>query len=83
MVPVLMMTGTFLKKAQWFKDKNIPLLLGAAGVALALIHVLSSVNVYTVQQVLSAVFTALTQGLCCAGVSVYMHQTVKQRHKRE
>ncbi len=81
LVPVLYAAGIGLKKAQWVQDNRIPLLLGALGVVLALVYVLAGCELCTWKTVLMAVFTGVTQGILCAGASVYINQLVKQKEK--
>lgn len=81
LIPVLYLIGVALKKST-IKDKFIPLLLGATGIVLALIWVLASCD-YHGKEVFTAVFTAITQGILCAGASVYANQIVKQITKKE
>lgn len=83
LVPVLSFIDSWLKRAEWFADKYIPAVLGAIGIVLALLYTLSVSQLTTRQQVLSAVFTAATQGIACAGASVYAHQLMKQSKKDE
>lgn len=78
LVPVLYFIGAGLKKSQYFADKHIPLLLGAAGVLLSLIYVLATAALDGWQTILLAGFTAITQGVLCAGCSVYVNQIIKQ-----
>ncbi len=81
LIPVLYFIGTGLKKSEAVLDKHIPLLLGAVGVALALVWVLASSDMSGMQDALQAVFAAVTQGVLCAGCSVYADQFGKQHGK--
>ena len=83
LIPVLYFLGTGLKRSEAVLDKHIPLLLGAAGVALALIWVLASSDMSGAQDILQAIFAAVTQGVLCAGCSVYADQLGKQHEKDE
>lgn len=78
LVPVLYFVGAGLKKAAFFADRYIPLALGACGVLLAVVYVLATSAMNGWQDVLLAAFTAITQGVLCAGCSVYVNQLVKQ-----
>ena len=64
--------GAYLKKSE-FRDKYIPLVLGAVGIVLAVIYI-------CVLDGLSArnVFNGITQGILYAATSVYANQIVKQ-----
>lgn len=83
LIPVLYFIGMGLKKAQTVADKYIPLLLGGAGVLLALLWVLAASELAGAQDILRAIFAAVTQGILCAGCSVYVHQIGKQHGKEE
>lgn len=80
---VLYFIGMGLKQAQAVKDKYIPLILGAVGVALCAIWVLATSPLGTVQDIAMAVFTAIVQGILVAGLSTYINQIVKQSGKVE
>ena len=77
LVPVLYLLGSLLKRSR-VKDERIPLILGAASVALCCVWVFATTPISSAKEVLLAVFTAVTQGLLLAGTSVYTHQIVKQ-----
>ena len=78
LVPVLYIIGAGAKKSRAVADNRIPLLLGAVGVLLAVVYVLAACRFTGWQSCLMAVFTAFTQGILCAGASVYVHQLIKQ-----
>ena len=78
LVPVLYIIGMGLKKSTYFSDNAIPLILGACGVLLAVVYVTATSEFASWQNGLMAVFTALTQGMLCAGASVYVNQLIKQ-----
>ena len=81
LVPVLYLMGMGLKKAAWFKDSLIPVLLGACGVVLAAVWVFATADVSGGKAIATAAFTAVTQGVLCAGASVYANRIVKQAQK--
>lgn len=83
LIPVLYFVGAGLKKAAAVADKWIPLLLGGVGIALAAVWVLASSPLGGWQEILLAVFTAVVQGVLCAGGSVYANQVLKQAGKDE
>ena len=83
LVPVLCIIGTFLKKAKTFADKYIPLALTLVGIVLAALWVVGTVPMGTTREIALAVFTALVQGVICAGLAVYGDQMVKQTGKTE
>lgn len=83
LIPVLYFIGIALKNWPEVKDKFIPLILGVAGVVLAIIWVLATTNITGAQAALMAVFVAFTQGILCAGASVYVDQAVFKQPKRD
>ena len=78
LVPVLYFAGMGLKKSTYFNDNAIPLLLGIFGVLLSLLYVMATGTLGSWQDILMAAFTAITQGILCAGASVYVNQLIKQ-----
>ena len=77
LVPVLYIVGLGLKKTS-LSDKYIPIILGCAGIILSTIYLLSVIQITSVQDVWNAIFAAITQGILCAGASVYANQIYKQ-----
>lgn len=73
-VPVLWVLGRLLKEASFLRNRWIPLILGIIGMLLAVCRTAGEAETLA----LSDIFTALTQGLLCAGAAVYGHQLVKQ-----
>lgn len=82
LVPVLYLIGAGLKKSE-FSDKLIPAALGLAGVLLAAMYIAATGAFAGAQDVIAGAFAALTQGVLCAGASVYVNQVVKQAGKHE
>lgn len=82
LVPVLIFLGSAVKKSGLFPARFIPLALGAVSVGFAVIYVFGSCG-FESCSFASALFTAVTQGLLCAAMSVYCHQLVKQKSKKE
>ena len=80
MVPVLNIIGMMFKDAQAFEDRYIPSSLGGLGVLLAGLWVIGTANFAAgdVRAIVLAVFTAIVQGIICAGLAVYFNQLVKQ-----
>lgn len=83
LVPVLYFIGMGLKKMDSTTDKYIPALLGAAGIVLATLYVLATGVLSNWQTVVLAVFTGITQGILCAGATVYINQLIKQAGKED
>lgn len=77
LIPVLYIVGLALKKTA-ISDKLIPLILGAAGVVLSAVHLFASCEVTDGSCALSVIFASFTQGVLCAGASVYANQIYKQ-----
>ena len=73
-VPVLWVLGKLLKEAAFVRDKYIPLILGGIGILLAVCYIAGSGAAVTA----TGIFTAITQGILCAGAAVYGHQLIKQ-----
>lgn len=78
LIPVLYLIGMGLKKLERIRDGLIPVLLGLAGIALAVIWVFATAELSGIRAICTAVFTAVTQGILCAGCSVYCNQLIKQ-----
>ena len=82
LIPVLYLFGSALKKSQ-VADKNIPWLLGLFSVVLSFLFIVATSVIEGWQEAVMAVFSGLTQGILCAGASVYVNQIVKQSGKSE
>lgn len=70
LIPVLYLIGYALKRTTVISDKFIPLILGAAGIALTACYELTTGQFN--------LFAAITQGILCAGASTYANQIYKQ-----
>lgn len=77
LVPVLYIVGLGLKKTS-LSDKFIPLILGASGVILSAIWMFTTCEVFDQRCILTIIFASITQGILCAGTSVYANQIYKQ-----
>lgn len=77
LIPLLYVVGMILKDAAFVRDNHIPLILGGVGVVLAICYVCGDAATIS----LTAVATAVTQGILCAGVAVYGNQIFKQMKK--
>lgn len=82
LIPVLYLIGMGIKQSK-IKDNYIPVILGACGVILAILYIIGTEPLLTVQSTITAIFTAITQGILCAGASVYINQIYKQAIKNE
>lgn len=77
LVPVLYLIGAGIRKSE-IANKHIPWILGLVSVVLAGLYIFASEPILSSQNVAIAVFTAITQGILCAGASVYVNQIIKQ-----
>ena len=82
LIPVLYLCGVGIKKSQ-IEDRFIPILLGAISVGLSFLFVVSTSDINGWQEVLMVTFSSITQGILCAGASVYVNQIIKQTGKDE
>lgn len=82
LVPVLYFIGIGLKKSK-LPDKWIPLTLGVLAVMLSAIWVIATTDISNLQEAAFAIFTAVTQGVLAAGMSVYANQLYIQARKEE
>ena len=82
LVPVLYIFGEALKKSE-IANKHIPWFLGVVAMAMGLIYVLATSSLASWQEILLAIFSGITQGVLCAGASVYVNQVVKQASREE
>lgn len=80
LIPVLYLIGAWIKKSE-LDDKFIPLILGVFGVCVATVFLLALEPINSFQDVLTAVGSGITQGILCAGASVYANQIYKQSKK--
>lgn len=77
----LYIVGAGLKKTQTVKDNYIPYILGVVGIVLSAIWVMANSPLGNTQDVLTAIFTSIVQGILVAGVSTYVNQLIKQAKK--
>lgn len=82
LIPVLYMFGTALKKSQ-ISNRHIPWLLGAFSVILSVMFLFATSEIEGTKATLISIFSGITQGILCAGASVYVNQLVKQASKDE
>lgn len=82
LVPVLYIVGLGLKKSK-IPDKWIPFILGITGIVLSVVWVIATTDIFGVQEIAWAMFTAVTQGILVAGASVYANQLYIQAKKEE
>lgn len=82
LIPVLYAIGMGLKKSK-VPDTLIPLLLGGIAVVLSGALVIATSDIFTFKDVAYALFVSVTQGVLCAGASVYFNQLYVQSKKKE
>lgn len=82
LIPVLYLLGVGLKRSKT-SDKHIPWVLGAVSITLSLLYIAATSDITKWQEMIMILFTGMTQGVLCAGASVYINQFVKQAGKRE
>lgn len=80
-VPALYFLGYVLKTSKRFEDELIPAVLVIVGVVIAFLFILSTMPLTTTQAWGSAIFSAITQGVCIAGAAVLTNQIIKQANK--
>ena len=82
LIPVMYFIGIGLKKSR-LSDKWIPMVLGVSAVVLSSAWVIATSDISCLQEMASALFTAVTQGVLVAGASVYANQLYIQIKKEE
>lgn len=75
-IAMLYVLGLIIKQIEKINDKYIPAILGVVGVIVCILYVVS-VEGFTGL----GAFTAVTQGILCAGAAVYVNQIIKQSNK--
>ena len=79
LIPFCVVLGLILKSASFIKDSLIPLILGGVAILLAICYIAGDSETFGT----TGWFTAITQGILCAGAAVYGHQIVKQLFKSD
>lgn len=77
LIPVLYILGLILKRCA-LNDKFIPLVIGGISIILCAVWTFATCEIIDYHCVLNAIFAAVTQGVLCAGASVYANQIYKQ-----
>ncbi len=78
LIPVLTIAGGMMKKTARLADSKIPALLGICGMILATVWEVCHFGISA-----ESFFSGVTQGILCAGASVYANQIKKQKEKSE
>lgn len=81
LIPVLYLLGAGIKNSDLIPNKHIPIALGCAGIVLCGLYVFANGEVHGGNEIATALFTAVTQGVLIAGASVYVNQIIKQEGK--
>lgn len=82
LIPALYVVGIGLKKSK-LPDTLIPLILGGISITLSTSWIIASSNISTLKDVAYAIFVSVTQGILCAGASVYFNQLKVQSKKED
>jgi len=77
LIPALVFIGYCVKHKTGADNKNIPWVLGVAGVAFAAVWIFASQMPQTPFEALTAAFTAICQGLLAAAGAVFANQLYK------
>ena len=80
LIPVIHFIGSILKNSH-YKDNLIPVTNGIVSIVLCALYVLGTSEITGTREFTLAVFTAITQGILCAGTATYANQIVKQVNK--
>lgn len=82
LIPVLWLIGDIIKKTK-LSSRFIPLIVGLIGIALAGIYMFATLEHYTAACIARGAFASITQGILCAGGSVYAHELIKNIIKKD
>ena len=75
LIPVLYLVGYAIKKTGAVKANYIPLILGGVGIGVSTLWLIGAGDGGNIA---TLVFSAIIQGILCAGASVYANQIWKQ-----
>lgn len=78
LVPVLYLIGKVVKDSTGIDNRHIPTILTVVAVVLCSVYLFATATYNTVQDIAMMVFTAIVQGVLCAGASVLINQFYKQ-----
>ena len=73
LIVVLYFIGIGLKKTKLIRDNYIPLVIGVAGIVIAALYLYGTEGFSAL-----STYRAVSQGILCAGMSVYVNQMYKQ-----
>ena len=78
LIPVLYLIGSVVKGSTGIDNRHIPTILTIVGIVMCTIYLFATAVYNTSQDIAMLVFTAVVQGVLCAGASVLANQLVKQ-----
>lgn len=81
LVPVCYLIGVVFKNSKAMRDESIPLVLGIFSIMMSLLYIFSVNDVTSFKDVATLIFAGVTQGILCAGGSVYINQLKVQARK--
>jgi len=82
LIPASYLIGIWIKHITFIDNKYIPLILGGFCAVLACLYQLAIADFNGTQSILLCLFAAITQGILCAGASVYVNQIIKQNFEK-
>ena len=82
LIPVLFFFFFSNKKSE-LSYQFIPCILGGIGLVLSALYLVATTPMSGTQEIATAMFTAITQGILVAGASVYADQLIKQAKKED
>ena len=75
----LYVIGNSLKKSAKIEDSNIPIYLGGIGSIFCIVYILATGEFFDFKSIVLSICSGVIQGICAAGMSVYIHQIIKQK----
>lgn len=77
LIAVCWVLGWLLKTSK-IKDEMIPIILFTVTILAVFVYLIATTDLGSLQEWMSAIFTAITQGFLCAGAAVGGNQLIKQ-----
>ncbi len=74
----LYIIGNCLKKSKRISGEKIPCILGSLGSLCCVVYILVTEKFDDSKMIILGVLTGTIRGICAAGMSVYIHQIIKQ-----
>lgn len=82
LIPILYGIGIILKKSR-LSDTLIPLILGVISIAISIIWIVVTSDIFIIRDVIYAMIVSTIQGILSAGSSVYLNQLYVQSKKKK